>query len=83
VVMDLGALEEDAFENEIFYEGSDAEVAEHFNSLPMREVSGFERYTYAFEHPQIWHFFIRGGLNWFLAIFASTLLVSYLNAKDT
>jgi hypothetical protein len=64
-------------------DASEAEIEDFFESLPTREVSGIERYAYAFTHPQIWHFFIMACLNWFIAIFASTLLVSYLNARDT
>lgn len=83
VMIDLGAIDESFLNSNLFIEGTDAEINEYWESLPTREISGLERFTHAFDHPQVWYFFYRGFLYWFVAIFMSTLFVSYLNARDT
>jgi hypothetical protein len=77
-VIDLEAIDE-----QVVSQLSDEEFGEYLESLPKREVTGIERFTYAYGHPQVWLFLTQALLNWFIAIFSATLIVSYLNAKDT
>jgi len=72
-----------SFDESILSQGTEAEVNQHINSIPMRTLSGLERFTYSFNHPQAWDFILRGLLNWFFWVFTATILVSYLNAKKT
>jgi hypothetical protein len=77
-VIDLEAIDE-----EIASQLSDEEFGEYIDSLPKRKVTGLERFTYQYGHPQVWLFLSQALLNWFIAIFSATLIVSHLNAKDT
>lgn len=61
---------------------SEQEQTEHIKSIPMHRVQGIERITYLFSHPQWLMGWWRGLITSFLFFFASTLLVSVLNARD-
>jgi len=77
-VIDLEASDE-----QVVSQLSDEDFGEYLESLPKRDVTGIERFTYAYGHPQVWLFLTQALLNWFIALFSATLIVSYLNAQDT
>ncbi len=54
------------------------QLAERMESMPTREVSGLDRFTYQFSHPQYWRFYLRGVITSFVWLFLATALVSYL-----
>jgi hypothetical protein len=58
------------------------EFAEYVKRVPMRKLHGLERFTYYFEHPQYAHFYFRSVLTFFVPLFGSTLLVSYLQGRS-
>jgi multidrug efflux pump subunit AcrB len=60
----------------------EAELSERLQSLPMRQISGFERFTYWFTHPQ-WYLGLRSAIAvWFAFFLAATVAVSFLNSRD-
>jgi len=83
VPIDEEVIDLEAIDEEVVSQLSDEEFGDYLETLPKREVTGIERFTYAYGHPQIWLFLTQALLNWFIAIFSATLIVSYLNAKDT
>jgi hypothetical protein len=58
------------------------QVAEYVKTIPMHKVQGIERITYWFSHPHWYIGLWRGVITWFLFFFASTVFVSFLNARD-
>ena len=76
-VMDLEHVDADGIEHM-----SDQEFLHHIESIPYRQVSGLERFTYAFTHPQIWYFLARAFFTWFVALLIATLLISFWNLKE-
>ncbi len=77
-VFDLGTIDP-----EILNQGNQIEASEHLASLPMREISGIERFTYPFSHPQYFLGLLNSIFTWFVGVLIATLLVSYINAKHT
>ena len=78
MVPDFGSVEASVLEH-----GSETEINEHLRSIPMKQLSGFERFLYAFSHPQAWHFWWRAVFTWFVGLLVATLSVSFLNEKST
>jgi hypothetical protein len=60
---------------------SEAELDEYMDRVPLRKVSGLDRFTYYFSHPQLAFFYFKSVLALFVPIFAATVLVSYLHVR--
>ena len=54
---------------------------EMIRNMPMRELTGLERFTYPMTHPQYISTIFGVVFTWFLGLFIATITVSYLNAK--
>ena len=61
---------------------SEQEQTEFIKTIPMHRAQGIKRMTYWFSHPQWIMWLWPGVVTWFLFFFASTVFVSYLNARE-
>jgi hypothetical protein len=61
---------------------SEAEMAKRMESLPMRRVTGLERFTYWFTEPGWFLAWWPSITVYFLLFLASTVCVSYLSGRD-
>ncbi len=65
---------------------SERETAEYINAIPVRRVSGWQRITYWFGHPDgslvAWRTYWPAAVGWFALFFVATATVSYLTVRE-
>ena len=65
---------------------SEREAVEYINTIPMRQVRGWERVTYWFGHPDgfvfIWRTYWPVAVGWFALFFMATASVNYLSVRE-
>jgi len=61
---------------------SEAEESQRILNIPMRRVTGLERFTYWFTDPGWVRAWWPSVTVWFLLFLGSTVCVSYLNGRD-
>ncbi len=62
---------------------SSNKAEEMIRNIPMKKLTGLERFTYPMTHPQYISTIFGVVFIWFLGLFIATITVSYLNAKRT
>jgi hypothetical protein len=74
---DLSSIDADQLEKM-----SPDDLGEYMETVPMRKLEGFDRFTYPFTHPQFFHFYLRGAATSFVWLFLATTAVSYLGHRS-
>ena len=76
-VLDLASLDRSELEGI-----APEDIGDFIESVPSKRIEGFERFAYQFEHPQFFHFYIRGVAMSFVWLLLATVIVSYLGHRN-
>jgi hypothetical protein len=72
----------EAIDSESLRELSGEELEAYLDAVPTRRLTGLDRLTYQFTHPQYFYFFIRAVAVCFAWVLAATVVVTYMHGRS-